>query len=133
MAAKKQLTPADFFTVPKSVAGRKLYLSLPDGTPTEHYLLVLGIEAPAAHAAIVESARPLRGIAADLDDDAKTALNEQANLQFRSGLVIGWSFAAAHSREAVTELLTNRPEFGPQIERFSNDRRLFFGKEAARS
>ena len=65
--AEKPFSMADFYTLGALEKGKKLPLTLPDGTETEHYLMVMGSDAPAARKAMLEAMRMMR-------DEAKEKL-----------------------------------------------------------
>ncbi|WP_312450063.1 hypothetical protein [Stutzerimonas nitrititolerans] len=134
MTVKKQLSPSDFFTVPAASEGRKLFLALPDGSETDQYLTVLGIDSPAAQQALKHASQIIRDAAETGDSKAQsTDIGERADLMFRASLVIGWSFEAKCSPDAVAELLRNNPQLAIAVEQFAADRRRFYGGKPARS
>lgn len=134
MTVKKQLSPSDFFTVPAASEGRKLFLSLPDGSETDQYLTVLGIDSPAAQQALKDASQLIRDETKKGDGDTQaTDIDERANLMFRSALVVGWSFKPDCTPDAVRELLSNNPQLAVAVEQFAADRRRFYGSEPARS
>jgi hypothetical protein len=128
--APKTFALADFFTLSALEAGKKLPLTLPDGTETEHYLIVIGADAPAARRRLLEITREGR----DRDEtkmstDAIYDINMTNTIKYRSSLVTGWSFDAPFSREAVAELIEQNPGLSQDIEQFSSNRARFFAPE----
>ncbi|WP_341519825.1 phage tail assembly chaperone [Pseudomonas sp. G.S.17] len=137
MAAKpeKAVTPktfalADFFTLSALEAGKKLPLTLPDGTATDHYLIVIGQDAPVARRALLSLAREGRDKdESKLSSDEIYDIQNTGTIKYRSALVTGWSFDAPFSRDAVAELLTQNPGLAQEVESFSNSRARFFAPE----
>lgn len=134
--AEKAATPvkpfalSDFFTLTALEAGKKLPLTLPDGTETEHYLIVIGADAPAARRRLLEIAREGR----DRDDAKMSAdevydINSTNTIKYRSSLVTGWSFDAPFSQAAVAELIEQNPGLSQDIEHFASNRSRFFAPE----
>ena len=129
-AAIKPFALSDFFTLGALEAGKKFPLTLPDGTETEHYLMVIGADAPAARRRLLEITRERR----DRDDtklsaDALYDIEAANTIKYRSSLVIGWSFDAPFSTEAVAELIQQNPGLSTDIELFASNRARFFAPE----
>lgn len=137
--AKAAATPqafalSDFFTLNALEAGKKLPLTLPDGTPTPHYLIVIGQDAPAAKRELLNLARQNRDTdESKLSSDEIYDIQHTGTIKYRSALVTGWSFDAPFSREAVTELLTQNPGLSQEVESFSNNRTRFFAQDSKAS
>lgn len=129
-AQTKTFELSDFFTLATIEKGRKLPLTLPDGTKTDHYLLVIGSDAPAARRKLLELGREGRD-----RDESKLTMDEiydissAGTIKYRSALVIGWSFDAPFSADAVAELLTQNPGLAQEVEALASDRGRFFAPE----
>lgn len=139
MAAAKNATPktfalSDFFTLPALEAGKKLPLTLPDGTETSHYLIVIGADAPAARRRLLELAREGRDRdESKMSDDEVYSVNTANTIKYRSSLVTGWSFDAPFSTEAVAELIEQNPGLSQEIESFASNRARFFAQDSKAS
>lgn len=132
--AEKPFSMADFYTLGALEKGKKLPLTLPDGTETEHYLMVMGSDAPAARKALLEASRMLRGEAKEkMSVDAEAELTQRANLHYLSVLAFDWSFPVPYTKEAVTELLLNNPGLSLEVEKLASDRTRFFAKDSPAS
>jgi len=132
--AEKPFSMADFYTLGALEKGKKLPLTLPDGTETEHYLMVMGSDAPAARKALLEASRMLRGEAKEkMSVDAEAELAQRANLHYLSVLAFDWSFPVPYTKEAVTELLLNNPGLSLEVEKLASDRTRFFAKDSPAS
>lgn len=129
-APVKPFALSDFFTLSALEKGKKLPLTLPDGTETEYHLMVLGADAPAARKALLEASRILRDEGKEgLSVEAETEIAQRANLHYRSALAFDWSLPVPYSKEAIAELLLNNPGLANDVERLASDRTRFFAKD----
>lgn len=129
-ASKKPSTPADFYSVPRAKEGARVYLRTLVGDKTEQYLVVAGLDAPAAQQALSESARRVQEARAREESEADIAsLKEQETLRFRASLVLGWSFSAEPDRGEILELMANNPGLAVRVEQFATTPTLFYGAE----
>ena len=123
----------EFFTRQKANEGVKLPLFLPDGTATEHYLVVRGIDSDHWRQADAESKRMLaRAFKTDedlkkLDDKAMAHLIDESRMMVLTALIAGWSFDDECSPENVRKLLTEAPQIADEIDKFAARRTRFFG------
>lgn len=132
--AEKPFSMADFYTLGALEKGKKLPLTLPDGTETEYHLMVLGADAPAARKALLEASRILRDEGKEgLSVEAETEIAQRANLHYRSALAFDWSLPVPYSKEAIAELLLNNPGLANDVERLASDRTRFFAKDSPAS
>ena len=126
----KPFALSDFFTLGALEKGKKLPLTLPDGTETEYHLVVLGADAPAARKALLEATRILRDEGKEgMSVDEEAAIAQRANLHYRSALAFDWSLPVPYSKEGIAELLLNNPGLSNDVERLASDRARFFGPE----
>ena len=126
----KPFALSDFFTLGALEKGKKLPLTLPDGTETEYHLMVLGADAPAARKALLEATRILRDEGKEgMSVDEEAAIAQRANLHYRSVLAFDWSLPVPYSKEGIAELLLNNPGLSNDVERLASDRARFFGPE----
>lgn len=129
-APVKPFALSDFFTLSALEKGKKLPLTLPDGTETEYHLMVLGADAPAARKALLEASRILRDEGKEgLSVEAEAEIAQRANLHYRSALAFDWSLPVPYSKEAIAELLLNNPGLANDVERLASDRTRFFAKD----
>src|SRR5690606_3314849 len=116
---KKQFTPSDFYSLPRARQGARVYLRTLDGKETAHYLLVVGLDAPAAQQALGESAhRVQEARVREKAEETIDALKEQEALQFRTSRVLGWSFSVSPAVEEIRDLLANNPGLAVRVEQF---------------
>lgn len=133
-APVKPFALSDFFTLSALEKGKKLPLTLPDGTETEYHLMVLGADAPAARKALLEASRILRDEGKEgLSVEAEAEIAQRANLHYRSALAFDWSLPVPYSKEAIAELLLNNPGLANDVERLASDRTRFFAKDSPAS
>lgn len=120
---------SDFHTRPKANEGEKLPLSLPDGTPTDEYLLVRGVDSDQFKDALDAYRRELIGYA-KLPDAERTEKGEQAKRKLVASLVIGWSFKVDFTEAALLEFFREAPHIATEVDAFASDRRRFFRKRS---
>ncbi|MGI0119686.1 phage tail assembly chaperone [Zooshikella sp. RANM57] len=115
-----------FFTRQKANEGIKLPLSLPDGTPTDEYLMIRGIDSDHYQTAINEAKR---AIFAKSSKDTSDYDPAEAELDVLVSLVAGWSFEEELTPENIKNFLKEAPQIAKQIDKLAGDRALFFGKK----
>lgn len=105
-------------------------LALPDGTPTDEWLLIRGVDSDQFRAALDDYRRDALTIAATKDQAEKAEKSEQSRLRLNAALVIGWSLDADFTEAALLEFLRESPYITAEVDRFASDRRRFFGKRS---
>lgn len=127
------MNPSDFFTRAKANEGERMPLALPDGTPTDEWLLIRGVDSDPFRVAMDDYRREMLVIASLKDETAKAQRTEQARIKLNAALVIGWSFEAPFTEQVLHELLRESPFIASEVDRFASDRRRFFGKRSTNS
>lgn len=127
------MKPSDFFTRAKANEGERMPLSLPDGTPTDEWLLIRGVDSDEFRLAMDEFRRELLALAALKDEKDRADKTQAAQLKLNAALVSGWSFEAEFSDAALLEFLRESPYIAAEVDRFASDRRRFFGKRSTGS
>jgi len=127
------MKPSDFFTRAKANEGERMPLSLPDGTPTDEWLQIRGVDSDHFRHALDEFRRKSLSAASLKDLEEKAEKAEAARLELNAALVIGWSFDAEFSEAALLEFLRESPYIAAEVDRFASDRRRFFGKRSTGS
>lgn len=122
------LSPSDFFTRTKANEGVKMPLSLPDGTPTDEYLIIRGVDSDVYRKANDKRMRRAIEISKIEDDEEREAALKELTTETLVSLVAGWSFEEECTPEAVRELLYEAPHIADAIDVFAVDRKRFFGK-----
>ena len=115
----------EFFTRQHANEGVKLPLSLPDGTPTEHYITIRGVDSDAFRMAEAVQNRKAASIAAMDEPERLKAIQDSKN-ELLASLVIGWSFDKECTTKNVVEFLTEAPQIADQIDTVAGRRALFF-------
>ena len=116
---------SDFFTREKANEGKKVFLTLPDGTPTEEYLIIRGIDSDQYQATHSEV---MRKIFLKSDQDKEYSEHE-AKLDIWVSLVANWSFEQECTPENIKQLLREAPQIAKKIDVLSSNRNFFFKKE----
>lgn len=127
------MKPSDFFTRNKANEGEKLPLSLPDGTPTDEWLLVRGIDSDEVREALDEHRRTVLANAAIKDEAERAEANRSAGLKLQCALVMGWSFDADFTSEALEEFFKEAPHLAIEVDNFASNRKRFFRKSSTSS
>lgn len=137
--AAKVINIEDFFTREKSNEGILVPLNLPDGTPTEHWIKIRGIDSDAFRKAEAESKRKMMEFARDLADkkltpeqerEARQAFVDQSRLELIAALAFEWSFPVELNKEMITKFLTEAPNQADILDRLAYDRVAFFKKKS---
>uniref|UniRef100_A0AB39BYJ3 Tail assembly chaperone n=1 Tax=Pakpunavirus sp. TaxID=2833053 RepID=A0AB39BYJ3_9CAUD len=127
------MKPSDFFTRAKANEGERMPLSLPDGTPTDEWLMIRGVDSDQFRHALDEFRRKSLTAASIKDLEEKAEKAEAARLELNAALVIGWSLDAEFTEAALLEFLREAPYVAAEVDRFASDRRRFFGKRSTGS
>ncbi len=122
---------SDFATRAEANEGKKLFLLLPDGTPTEEYLLVRGIDSDEFRAAKTAASRAVFELdKKQLDDKAFIKkFDEDAEFTQFQALVIGWSLEEEFTPDNLKLLLTESPNIRERVNNFAANRAEFFKKK----
>lgn len=130
---KAKFSPDDFFSRQKANDGIKLPLYLPDGSKTDEFLLVRGIDSDEFRQAESRANMDLLMLMqkdrnekdASKKSEVATARNENKTRMI-SSLVADWSFEAECSEENVMQLLREAPHIADEVDRVAGDRKRFF-------
>lgn len=116
----------DFFTSDIASAGIKVPLPARDGSPTEEWILVRGMESDEYRAARDEQMRAAMAASAITDVELKAQAMKESVTRLLGALVAEWSLETPCTPENVAQLITKAPYIGDLIDRKSADRRSFF-------
>ncbi|SHO57828.1 phage tail assembly chaperone [Vibrio quintilis] len=122
-----------FFTRQKANEGVRLPLTLPDGTKTEHFLLIRGIDSDAFREAEAEAKRQAMQLSMIEDEEEKQQAISDRKLSLVATLVLDWSFEQECSPENVTSFLREAPQIADQVDQLAARRALFFDKRLSSS
>ncbi|MBF0675592.1 phage tail assembly chaperone [Pseudomonas sp.] len=127
------MKPSDFFTRAKANEGERMPLALPDGTPTDSYLVIRGVDSDLFRQALDDHRRDVLAASSIKDEAERKEAVKASQLRLVAALVIGWSFDAEFTEAALLELLREAPYIADAADRFASDRRRFFGKSSTDS
>ena len=118
---------SEFFTAETAEAGIKLPLFRPDGTQSEHWLKIRGVDSQEFRIAETLAKRSAAAAASIKDDRERAQMALDARTRLAASLVIDWSFDQPCTIDNVANFLKNAPQITDAIDRVSGDRALFFG------
>jgi hypothetical protein len=119
----------EFYTREKSNEGVKLPLYYPDGTPSEHWLTVRGIDSDAFRMAESKAKRKAVEIAQIENEQERAEKVRETEIGCIAALIAGWSFEKELTTDNVYEFLTEAPQIADMVNRFAARRAEFFGKK----
>lgn len=123
----------EFYTRSKANEGKKVPLSLPDGSPSEHWLVIRGVDSDEFRRAEAKSKRKAIEIAQIKNDQERDAAIEQQKLELIAVLVAGWSFEEECTRDNVVDFLREAPQIADMVDRIAVSRASFFGERSSSS
>ena len=116
---------SQFYTREPANAGVRVPLFRPDGTPTEHWLQVRGIDSDAFHAAQAASRQRLMAASANPERISKLDPDEERVILV-AALIAAWSFEEPCTPDNVAAFLRNAPQITTEVDRIASNRRSFF-------
>lgn len=133
-AAKKKAIKVgmDAFNVTKlSNEGVKLSLMLPDGTPTEEFLVVGGADSKAFRNQVARMNRDMLKIfkrTKEQDPAEFARLTADSNRELVAALVLDWSFTEPCDKVNICKFLADAPQIQKAVDDFAGIRANFFVK-----
>lgn len=120
----------EFFTRELANEGVKLPLFHPDGSPSEHWITVRGIDSDHFRKKEAESKRDAINLAlvTDLDERAKAV--RLAQHKCIASLVAGWSFEKEATETNVVSFFEEAPQIADMVNRYASHRASFFSKKS---
>ena len=112
--------------------GRRVPLTLPDGTPTDHWLQIRSQWSDAFRQAREEAMQLVARLAQAGKAELDAAL-ERSLLDVRAALVSDWSFDEPCVPENVRAFLREAPQIAELVDRAGADDQAFFGNAFASS
>lgn len=123
---------SQFFTRDAANAGVRMPLSRPDGTATEHWLQIRGIDSDAYQAA--SSASRQRLIAATSSPEKIEAMKpDEERVILVASLIAAWSFEQPCTPDNVCDFLRKAPQLVAEVDRIASNRRSFFAASSRSS
>lgn len=123
----------EFFTRDAANEGVKIDLFRPDGSKSDHWLVILGTDSDQYHRTNTQARRALGSIEVEaklIEDRSKQEdflLGKQSEWETKivAALLKSWSFEAEPTEANKIEFLTNAPQVKDQINRLATKRQLF--------
>lgn len=122
-----------FFTRERANEGIEIPLYLPDGTRTEHWLRIRGVDSDHFRLAEAESKRDAMRVAMIEDPLERAKAIADAKLNLIAALVISWSFEKECTLENVKEFFRQAPQIADAVDQVASKRALFFAKRSSSS
>lgn len=122
-----------FFTRERANKGIEIPLYLPDGTKTEHWLRIRGVDSDHFRLAEAESKRDAMRVAMIEDPLERAKAIADAKLNLIAALVISWSFEKECTLENVKEFFRQAPQIADAVDQVASKRALFFAKRSSNS
>lgn len=119
-----------FYTRGKSNEGIVFPLSLPDGSPSEHWIRVCGVDSDRYRVADAKARRAAFDIAQEKDDAKRDEMTEAVKLDVIVAIITEWSFPKPCTPENVREFLKEAPQIRDSVDALAYRRALFFGKSS---
>lgn len=115
-----------FFTREKANEGVKLPLSLPDGTPTDFWIRIYGVDSDSYREANAKFKRQLIKVAALETEEEREKAFEDLERGLRAALIHSWNLPREFTPENCYKLLKEAPQIADEVDRLSARRKLFF-------
>lgn len=123
----------DYMTAQRAQDAVQMFLTLPDGTKTTDFLLVVGTESSEFRTAkYVQEQRALEIARKDTIEERMAAV-EDARISVLAACIKGWSFDVPFSGAAAKELLAGAPYLADTVDTFISRRANFFAKPSTAS
>lgn len=122
-----------FFTRERANEGIEIPLYLPDGTKTEHWLRIRGVDSDHFRLAEAEIKRDAMRVAMIEDPLERAKAIADAKLNLIAALVISWSFEKECTLENVKEFFRQAPQIADAVDQVASKRALFFAKRSSSS
>lgn len=123
----------EFFTRQTANEGVQLPLYRPDGTLSEHWLQVRGVDSDHFRRAEAKAKRKAVELAQIEDEQKRAEAVRETELECIAALVAGWSFEQEASPINVVNFLREAPQIADMVNRFAARRAEFFSKKSASS
>ena len=120
----------EFFTRGIANEGVKLPLSYPDGTLSEHWIIVRGIDSDEFRRVEALSKRKAVALSQITDETERDQAISDIETECVAALVAGWSMDDEYTHENIIKLLTEAPQIANAINIFAARRKEFFTKKS---
>ena len=124
---------SDFFTRAAQEEGKVVLLSLPDGTPTEHWIKIVGVDSTRFQAANMQYMKKIRDLVELDSQDKRDEESRKLLTELQSYLITDWSFPEKCDKENVTNFLREAPQIASMVDKLSANRKFFLTKSTSDS
>lgn len=122
-----------FFTRERANEGVEIPLYTPDGTKTQHWIRIRGVDSDVFREAEANSKRDAFRVASMEDSLERAKAIQDAKLNLIAALVISWSFEKECTLENVKEFFRQAPQIADAVDQVASKRALFFAKRSSSS
>lgn len=122
-----------FFTRERANEGVEVPLYTPDGTKSQHWIRIRGVDSDAFREAEANSKRDAFRVASIEDTVERAKAIQDAKLNLIAALVISWSFEKECTLENVKEFFRQAPQIADAVDQVASKRALFFGRGSSNS
>lgn len=119
-----------FFTRQTANEGVELPLYYPDGTKSEHWLKVRGVDSDQFRQAETIAKRKSMEIAQVEDIQERAEMVREAELSCIASLIAGWSFDQELTQANIMNFLREAPQIADMVNRFAAQRTEFYRKKS---
>jgi len=123
----------EFYTRQTANDGLKLPLVLPDGSPSDHWLNVRGIDSDEFRKADSIAKRKAMEISLITDVNERAENVREVELQCIAALISSWSFPMECTVANVVDFLREAPQVADAVNRYSARRAEYFTKKSLSS
>lgn len=123
----------EFYTRKKANEGVKLPLYYPDGSASEHFLVVKGVDSDDFRRAEAAAKRSALELAQIEDEQERAEHIRNTELKCIASLVASWSFDQELTTDNVIDFLREAPQIADAVNRFAGRRADFFAKKSKSS
>lgn len=123
----------EFFTRERANEGIQVPLWRPDGTKSEHWVRIIGIDSDAFRQADAEARRDAVRIAQIESPSERAGEIARSKRRLIAHLVIGWSFEQECNVDSVEQFFTQAPQIMDAIDVAASKRTLFFAVRSSSS
>ena len=120
----------EFYTRQKANEGVKLPLYHPDGSVSDHWFIVRGVDSDEFRRAEAKAKRSAVELAQIEDEQERAEQVRETELKCIAALVAGWSFDQDATTDNVVNFLREAPQIADAVNRFAARRAEFFVKKS---
>jgi len=131
--AQKSSGMSAFFTRDAANEGIKFPLYFPNGTRSDDFLIVRGVDSDIFRASSSAAQRDAAVISQIADDEERKAALVESQRKLMATLVAGWSFDEECTIDAVMNFFKQAPQIMDAIDKVVSNRSVLFGISSASS